>query len=108
MSEETPRRSPHEEKRRRRLALLCFFTALFGLLLGYIANNISGASQEPRDYLVVLYFGAAMLLTAVGMLIAGIVQGNLWIRLICALASYPIALQLIAAVTRINDIQSGP
>lgn len=108
ISKERPRRSPHEEKRRRRLATLCIFTALFGLLLGYFANNVSGVTQEPRDYLVVLFFGVAMLLTAVGMLIAGVIQGNVWIRITCALVAYPIVQQLIAATVRISKILDGP
>ena len=108
ISEELPQRSPHEEKRRRRLATLCIFTALFGLLLGYAANNVSGVTQEPRDYLVVLYFGVAMLVTSVGMLIAGVLQGNVWIRITCALVAYPIVLQLIAATARISEILNGP
>lgn len=99
---------PHEARRRRRLATLCVFTALFGLLLGYAANNIEGATQDARDYLPILFFGAAMLLSAVGVLVAAIVQGGGWIRAASLLAGYAVATQLIRAIGRIGEILNGP
>lgn len=99
---------PHEARRRKRLATLCVFTALFGLLLGYAANNIEGAAQDARNYLPILFFGAAMLLSAVGLLVAAIVQGGRWIRASSLLVGYAVATQLIRAMGRISEILSGP
>ena len=84
------------------------FTALFGLLLGFFANSVVGATQDARDYLPILFFGAAMLLSAVGMLIAAIVQGGKWIRAASLLVGYAVASQLIRAMGRISEILNGP
>jgi hypothetical protein len=100
--------SPHDRRRSRNLAILCVFTALFGVLLGYAANNVNGATQDPRDYLFILSFGMAMLVTAVGVLIAGAVQGTLWIRVACAGVAYLVFQQMITLAARITSILNGP
>jgi len=84
------------------------FTALFGLLLGFFANSAVGATQDARDYLPILFFGAAMLISAVGMLIAAIVQGSKWIRGASLLIGYAVAVQLIRAMGRISEILNSP
>ena len=94
----------HEARRRRRLSILYVCTAVFTLMLGYAGNNVQGATQDARDYLPILFFGAAMLVTGVGLLIAAVIRGDRWVRIASLLVGYILSGQLIRAITRISEI----
>jgi hypothetical protein len=77
------------------------------VLAGAVANNVTVATQDMRDYLPLLRFAVVSFLCAIGLLTYGAVRGGVVLKIIGVLVGLLAIAQLVDASVRLSSIATA-
>jgi hypothetical protein len=74
------------------------------IIAGAVANNVTLASQNMRDYLPLLWFAVALFACSIVLLIYAAIRGRIVLRIAAVLGATLAIAQLVDAAVRLHSI----